>query len=74
MTVTLESIPLGYRVWGDKIFLLANIETKHDKGLVRDGTPIMEAMPEASWHIHFTSPHQSLDVLRAIVLAIPATA
>lgn len=72
-TYKLETIPTGYRVWKDTIFLLAVITTKDYRGLVRNGVGIFEPMVQDGWSIHFTSPAMSLDDLKAVTAILPTT-
>lgn len=76
MPITLEQIELGYRVWKGKSddfdgFLLGNIVTKQFGGRDEQGNPIFRALDKKHWGIHFTSPHMTLDEIRAVCAVLP---
>lgn len=53
---------------------LCNVTTRHNQGLVRSGDVVMEPMPRSAWTIHCTSAVVNVDLLAAIIAAIPPDA
>lgn len=66
-----EKLGEGYRIYQDKKFLLGILKTSHNQGLYRDGCIVWEAMPRASWCIHWTDPNMPVDVMAAVLAALP---
>jgi hypothetical protein len=50
---------------------VAVVNTHQDTGVVVRGVPQLEMMPRSSWTVHFTSPAMSLELLEAILAAVP---
>ena len=73
---SLETIPEGYRVWKDKIFLFAVIATKHQDQKLKTnaGGVVWSPMEKKDWHIHLTNPNVSVDDLKAVTAVLPSEA
>jgi hypothetical protein len=73
MQITAEPTVNGYRLFNGP-FLVATVNTLHDKGLRRDGAVIYEPLPRESWTVHLCAPSLSVADLQTIAASIPETA
>lgn len=62
---------VGQLVAFDGPLKIAVIGTHDNRGLMREGVPILEPIGRENWGIHFTSPSVSLEVLEALLTSLP---
>jgi hypothetical protein len=71
--ITTDTVGEGYAIFCGPL-KVAILTTRHNQGLVKNGIPIMEAMERSSWSLHFTSPSMRVELIAAILAALPTEA